>query len=86
MYPQDDNSDVFPRDANLGVGGGVFRGCSGGVLMEQTWDQDVWTPESAAEMHGHLKMDIFGRPFNAWKLAIRQDVTLDCCFDLIAYV
>ena len=34
VYPQDDNSDVFPRDANLGVGGGgvlaVFWRCSGG--------------------------------------------------------
>ena len=32
VYPQDDNSDVFPQDANLGVGGGVFWGCFGGVL------------------------------------------------------
>ena len=32
VYPQDDNFDVFPRDANLGVGGGVFWECFGSVL------------------------------------------------------
>ena len=76
MYPRDANSDVFPRDANLGVGGvfwgcfggvlggvpGVFWGCSGAVLVVS------WGPNPQVSVPGeHIRVSVLG--VHIWRAA-----------------